>query len=352
MSKFGTDEKPIDTSYYELLSVPIDADATQIKKAFRKLAIVYHPDKNQSEGAEEKFKEISEAYQVLSDPQLRAYYNKYGKDKELAPEGGFSDPREFFQQMFGGDAFRSLIGDLAMGELMNENMDEMVSTQEGENNADNAKKQMSKEQMEKMKAAQMERVKKLAEILEHKLSIYSESLCDEQAALAFQEQITIEAEKLKGESYGLELLHAIGYVYSSKAKHYLGIKGGEMPSIFQNIKEKKHIVKELWTTIRSAMEIQQAAEMIAKAEQEGIDASEKMKLEEEVSTKAYKAMWQTSKFEVEATLRQVCDMVLNDKNVPSKTRYKRAEALRMVGYIYRHAEADKPVSDILIKKKK
>lgn len=56
-----------------------------------------------------QFKEISEAYQVLSDPQLRAAYNKYGKDKELAPEGGFADPREYFQQMFGGDAFRSML---------------------------------------------------------------------------------------------------------------------------------------------------------------------------------------------------------------------------------------------------
>lgn len=46
---------------------------------------------------------------MLSDPQLRAAYNKYGKDKELAPEGGFADPREYFQQMFGGDAFRSKV---------------------------------------------------------------------------------------------------------------------------------------------------------------------------------------------------------------------------------------------------
>jgi DnaJ-class molecular chaperone len=47
----------------------------------------------------------------LSDPQLRAHYNKYGKDKELAPEGGFTDPQEFFQQMFGGDAFRGKINE-------------------------------------------------------------------------------------------------------------------------------------------------------------------------------------------------------------------------------------------------
>jgi DnaJ-class molecular chaperone len=53
-----------------------------------------------------QFKQIGEAYQVLSDPQLRAHYNKYGKDSELTPEGGFADPQEFFQQMFGGDAFR------------------------------------------------------------------------------------------------------------------------------------------------------------------------------------------------------------------------------------------------------
>ncbi|CEI93841.1 Putative Molecular chaperone DnaJ [Rhizopus microsporus] len=109
MSKLGTDENPIDTSYYELLDVSPTADAMQIKKAYRKLALKYHPDKNQTTEAEEKFKQISEAYQVLSDPQLRAYYNKYGKDNELAPEGGFADPREYFQQMFGGDAFRSSV---------------------------------------------------------------------------------------------------------------------------------------------------------------------------------------------------------------------------------------------------
>ncbi|KAI8342080.1 X-domain of DnaJ-containing-domain-containing protein [Chlamydoabsidia padenii] len=351
MSRLGTDENPLETGYYDLLDIPINADAAQIKKSYRKLAIKYHPDKNQSEGAEEKFKEISEAYQVLSDPQLRAYYNKYGKDKELAPGGGFSDPKEYFAQMFGGDAFRSMIGDLAMGEMFSESMDETAAGQETEDPT--KKQQMSKEQMEKLKAQQQERIKKLSENLISKLSLYTDSEGDvTAAALAFQEQIVVEAEKLKEESYGLELLHAIGYVYSSKGRHHLGLKGGELPSIFQSIKQKKHIVKELWTTIRSAMDIQQAAELVEKAEKDGMDQAEKLKLEEEVSNKVYKALWQTSKFEVEGTLRQVCDTVLQDKTVPSKVRYKRAEALRMVGYIYKHVEADKPVSDTLIKKKK
>ncbi|CAO3578069.1 unnamed protein product [Absidia cylindrospora] len=257
--------------------------------------------------------------------------------------------------MFGGDAFRSMIGDLAMGEMFSENMEESLSGQDGtEAGSDVHKKQqqqMTKEQMDKLKAQQQERIKKLSENLIHKLSLYTDSAGDEAAALAFQEQIIVEAEKLKEESYGLELLHAIGYVYSSKGRHHLGLKGGELPSIFQSIKQKKHIVKELWTTIRSAMDIQNAAEMVEKAEKEGMDQAEKLKLEEEVSNKVYKALWQTSKFEVEGTLRQVCDSVLQDKTVSSKIRYKRAEALRLVGHIYKRVEADAPVSDTLIKKK-
>ncbi|KAI9028942.1 X-domain of DnaJ-containing-domain-containing protein [Phycomyces nitens] len=360
LDEIGTDENPADLTYYELLGIPTNADKLQIKKAYRKLAIVYHPDKNREEGAEEKFKEISEAYQVLSDPQLRAHYNKYGKDSELAPDGGFTDPREYFQQMFGGDAFRNIIGDLAVGDMFSEDMKEAEagdpkSPQAGtEVGSPEAKKPMgmSKEQMEKMHKQQQERVKTLSEKLVHKLSLYTESEADETAAVAFQEQIKVEAEKLKSESYGLELLHSIGGIYSSKAKQYLGMRGGELPGIFQSMKQKKHFVKELWSTVKSAMDMKAVAEMIAEAEEKGMDQADKLKLEEEASNRAYKALWQTSKFEVEATLRQVCDTVLQDKSIDNRTRYKRAEALRMVGYIYKHAEANKPVSELLMKNKK
>ncbi|KAI9320477.1 X-domain of DnaJ-containing-domain-containing protein [Dichotomocladium elegans] len=351
MPAFGTDEKPIDTSYYELLNVPINAESAQIKKAYRKLAIIYHPDKNKEEDAEEKFKEISEAYQVLMDPQLRAHYNKYGKDKELSPEGGFADPREHFQQMFGGDAFRSIIGDLSIGEVFGAAA-EQGTTDEGNKEAEESKSaHPSKEQIEKMRAQQQERVKKLSENLLHKLELFVNGARDEGSVMAFEEQIKLEAEKLKGESYGLELLHSIGGVYSSKAKHFLGLKGGEMPSIFHNVKQKRHIVKELWTTLKSAMDMQALAEMVQKAEEQGMDQAERLKLEEEATNRAYKALWQTSKFEVEATLRQVCDTILQDKSVDKKIRYKRAEALRIIGYIYRHVEEDKPVSELVVKVK-
>ena len=80
--------------YYEILGVPKDASDAEIKKAFRKLAIKYHPDKNRDDPktAEEKFKEVNEAYQVLSDKNKRAQYDQFGHagvDPNFGAGGGF-----------------------------------------------------------------------------------------------------------------------------------------------------------------------------------------------------------------------------------------------------------------------
>ncbi len=64
--------------YYEVLGIPRDAGAGEVKKAFRRLAFEYHPDHNRDDGAEAKFKEINEAFEVLSDPDKRARYDQFG----------------------------------------------------------------------------------------------------------------------------------------------------------------------------------------------------------------------------------------------------------------------------------
>ncbi|KAF3938853.1 hypothetical protein ABW19_dt0207538 [Dactylella cylindrospora] len=103
-----------DTEYYDRLGVTPTATELEIKKAYRRLAITHHPDKNPGdETAHTKFQQISEAYQVLSNSDLRAAYDKYGRDKAM-PDAGFEDPNEFFSMIFGGDAFEYWIGEISL----------------------------------------------------------------------------------------------------------------------------------------------------------------------------------------------------------------------------------------------
>src|SRR5215510_8978535 len=94
--------------YYEILGVGRSASDDEIRSAFRKLARQYHPDVNKDPGAEEKFKEINEAYGVLSDSDKRARYDRFGKEG-LGGMGGFHDYtvdfNDIFEDLFGGFGF-------------------------------------------------------------------------------------------------------------------------------------------------------------------------------------------------------------------------------------------------------
>jgi molecular chaperone DnaJ len=98
-----------DLSYYEILEVSRDADKTTIKKAYRKMAKQYHPDKNPGDAeAEHKFKLCNEAYQCLSDDKQRSIYDRYGKEGLQGMGGGgrssagFDDLGSMFEEMFSG----------------------------------------------------------------------------------------------------------------------------------------------------------------------------------------------------------------------------------------------------------
>jgi DnaJ-class molecular chaperone len=122
--------------YYRILGVSRTANDDELKKAYRKLALKYHPDKNKSPSAEDKFKEIGEAYDVLSDEKKRRIYDQLGEEglKGGMPAGpgptfngtemppGFTnysyhgDPRATFQQFFGtSNPFESFFGPAGMG---------------------------------------------------------------------------------------------------------------------------------------------------------------------------------------------------------------------------------------------
>ncbi|KAF6802658.1 DnaJ domain-containing protein [Colletotrichum sojae] len=467
----------VDTAYYDTLGVKPTATDIEIKKAYRKLAIVHHPDKNPNDpSAHEKFQEIGEAYQVLSDKDLRVAYDKYGKD-HAKPQEGFADPSEFFTSIFGGDAFVDWIGEISLMKDLTATMD--ITMQEGEEGAEGAegadgefpgteeakkesaktaaaaaagsektaepekaaasssgasapppavvvedekerlkakyaaeeaaagvpnapppayeerqpspspsgasgtskrtqiplrpalmdrpsdevggveteeslrkkekKKGLTKEQREQLAAydkerarVRQERVDTLSRKLIDRISVWTETDKGADVTKSFQEKTRLEVENMKMESFGLDILHAIGQTYLAKAtalirsQKFLGIGG-----FFSRVKDKGTIVKETWNTISSAIDAQQTIEEMARMEEKGgAEWSDEAKAEYErrVTGKILTAAWRGSKFEIQSVLREVCDAVLYDKKVPLNKRLERAQALVLIGEIFANAQ--------------
>ncbi|KAJ5313090.1 hypothetical protein PENANT_c018G08883 [Penicillium antarcticum] len=429
-----------DTSYYDALGVPPTATELEIKKAYRKLAIVTHPDKNPNdETAHERFQAIGEAYQVLSNEDLRKRYDKFGKE-ESVPGGGFEDPSEFFSMIFGGEAFVDLIGEISLMKDLTATMDITMQEMEEEELAQSAeeklhihdeelkaaggdpataseihdtttgaaassagpaekqtpsqssgtstprpkfgqqalmdkseeearmeaaglsqeekelrkkekKKGLSREQQERLtafeeerKKAREERVNTLANKLIDRLSVWTETDKGKDVSHAFEEKIRLEVENLKMESFGLEILHAVGQTYVQKgtsflkSQKFLGISG-----FFSRLKDKGTLAKETWTTISTAIDAKMTMEEMAKMEERGGEDwtdEKKAEYEKKVTGKILAAAWRGSKFEIQSVLRDVCDQILDTKRTRLEKCVERAHALVIAGNIYAKAARD------------
>lgn len=498
----------VDTAYYDLLEVSSTATELEIKKAYRKMAIRHHPDKNPDDPeAAQRFQAIGEAYQVLSDKSLRSRYNQYGKENAV-PKEGFEDPGDFFEAIFGGSAFLDYIGELTLlknlakqYEINEENENESGDKTETANDTANGKKdtkdtdedtnntketnsdipkrkfeeeehpvsnissggkklalehgdlssigkqlteeerqKLIEEEKQKKKQAEIDkyeeecRVRKeeikveLIDKLVSRISLWTETDKASDVTKSFKEKMKYEAESLKMESFGLEILHTIGSIYYTKAniflksqRSFLGISG-----FFSSMKEKGGIAMDTFRTISSALDAQSTMEQLAKMNERKKqflkDEEEKKKLEangekgegegeqqereqgktnetQEASTsetdnlldstnegnatnndnspeiirvtsqnqdkiekveeepvptdedmaemekllmgKILAAAWKGSHLEISSTVRDVCDSVLYDKNVPLQKRIERAEAIIMIAEIFNSTERSK-----------
>lgn len=459
----------VDTTYYDLLNIETSATSLEIKKAYRKAAIKLHPDKNPNDpDAAAKFQEVGEAYQVLSDETLRAKYDKYGKQESI-PQEGFEDPAEFFSMIFGGEAFKDWIGELSLllelsksAELSgysddadkkkdtktagsgsdeskesNESKKQKLDTTEnghkssteprllanGENTPGNQltekelEEKKRKEELEKFeeecRVKKIETRNELSKKLINKLSLFTETDMKDDVVESFQTKIKYEAESLKMESFGLEILHTIGHIYKTKSKIFLKNQtffgwGG----FWWSMKEKGGVVKDTFKTVSAALDAQrtmeeytqmqqdneyhskkeaeeeeakkQANEEVSKLEKEleevkkeqqqqksqdkpaaGTEGSstgdsqlkegqeaegsvsksetkepakhtaeELAEMEKYLMGKVLAAAWNGSKFEIQGTVRAVCDNILEDKDVSLETRVARAKALRLIGDVF------------------
>ncbi|KAI5963585.1 DJP1 [Candida pseudojiufengensis] len=449
----------VDTTYYDLLNIEVTATSLEIKKAYRKQAIRLHPDKNPDDPtAAAKFQEVGQAYQVLSDDNLRSKYDKYGIQESI-PKEGFEDPAEFFSMIFGGEAFKDWIGELSLiseitksAELSEEKPDDKGKDQKTEEASSKStyeykstdpinkdqkflshqshdeatykevEEKKRKEELEKFeeecRLKKIETRNKLAKTLIEKLSLVTETDMKDDVIESFKSKIRYEAESLKMESFGLDILHTIGLVYKSKSKIFLKNQtffgwGG----LWWSVKEKGGVVKDTFRTVSAALDAQRTMEEYAKMQQdneyhlkkEADEAKakadeEKNKLEEELEklqkqknkveeesqleklqkqknkveeesqeqgtestinesnkidkadkdvveptkhtaedlaemeqyllAKVLAAAWNGSKFEIQGTLRAVCDQVLEDEEITNEQRIARAKALRLIGEIF------------------
>lgn len=439
-----------DTAYYDILGIQPSATALEIKKSYRKLAIKLHPDKNPDDPtAAAKFQEIGEAYQVLLDDRLREKYDKFGKQESI-PQEGFEDPAEFFSMIFGGNAFKDWIGELSLLQEMLKtselsgygdeekegkasektgdsethkhsattatsstpsalylehedasNPETALTAEEKEKKHKEAEEKRRKEELEKFEeecyAKKMETRKELAKKLVDKLSLFTETDMAEDVEESFRQKLKYEAEALKMESFGLDILHTLGAVYKTKARIFLKKQTflGSIGGFWWTVKEKGGVVRDTFKTISSALDAQLTYQDYAKmqedneyhnkkeAEEETETAQdaareqekarkEKEQLEEklhelqqeksadEVQKKDAKqevvpekhtpeeiaemekyltgkllaAAWAGSKYEILGTARGVCDSILYDEEVPEMKRVARAKALKIVGDVF------------------
>jgi X-domain of DnaJ-containing len=204
---------------------------------------------------------------------------------------------------------------------------------------------LTKEQRERLDAYEKERrkirddrVDTLAKKLIDRISVWTETDKGPDVTKAFEEKTRLEVENLKMESFGLEILHAIGTTYLQKAssflksQKFLGISG-----FFSRLKDKGTLAKETWNTISTAIDAQLTMEEMAKMEEKGGEDwtdEKKAEYEKRVTGKILAAAWKGSKFEIQGVLRDVCDKILNDKTVRMEKRIERAHALVLSGTIY------------------
>ena len=186
-----------ETYYYDTLEVSPQADQSSIKRKYYLLARQYHPDKvdKDDKDAHDKFKNIAEAYQVLSDPELRATYDKDGQDGLSADKTSIAqnvpkvDPAILFAFLFGSDRFHNYVGRLAMA----------TSASIGDS---------PKVSLLVAKELQKRRVLRLALILATKLEKWVEGDFEYCKTLW-----ATEARDLATASYGIELIHLLGKVH-------------------------------------------------------------------------------------------------------------------------------------------
>ena len=379
-----------ETQYYEILKVKTTASSAEIKKSYYELARKLHPDKNPDDpDAHSKFQKVGEAYQVLSDPNLREKYDSRGKDG--LGDIPVVDASAFFAALFGSDQMEMFVGKLQMAVMAEGGSD------------------LTRDETRILQDRRVVRLSiNLAAILDGYAAVrppvttddktnendQEEKLREKAALEKFEAQMKPIAQSLANAAHGPKMLKQIGFVYEKQAEQVLtdpvagfgtwadlGVR-----SNFAAMEQNTNRTKTQFSAMKAAFdafgtvkkiaeeeegymkeeegkekegEIEKSAgerdgkiaENIAK-EQEGKETKKKPPLTEaeimqrraqhqkDVMPHILEALWNVSALDIESTLRSVCDKVCHDKSVKKEVRKKRCEALSVLGKVFQTTEAD------------
>jgi curved DNA-binding protein CbpA len=296
---------PVDTTYYEALGVSPDATSSEIKKAYYVLARQLHPDKNPDDAeANQKFQKVGEAYQVLGNEDLRAKYDAHGAS--AVGNDNFVDSGAFFTMLFGNEKFEHLVGRLNLAMMTDSEVD-----------------LTSEESSVIQERRQIRLAVKLAALLQPFVD------GDEN----FSDTMTKHAQELAEVSFGEDMLHTIGYIYSNEAEQALGSIGAKWEARGHSIKTKMAVVGSAWRMYRKMRTVN------LKGEDGEEDVAKKMEQDKDMLPLFLETVWNVSLIDIESTIKGVCQKVLADMSQGPEVRQRRMEALQTLGNILMAAKS-------------
>lgn len=356
-------ERPVkDRSYYDLLKVSTNAPQAEIKKAYYKEARKVHPDKNPNDPeAAKKFQELGHAYQILSNEQSRAKYDKQGKPDSSAEEQmNEIDPYVFFAVMFGSEAVEPYIGELWIANQADSLMKDAADQQFGDD-ADEQQAELDDEERyrrrlaasEEQKFKQRKREVKCAMNLRERIAPLVDGTQDEATFMASCQE---EAKKISEGYFGEVFCTTIGFAFQVEADEFLGFHTsfmgveGHAARARKNAQSFSTNMKIVGAGISAARAGHKAFQQVETI-QKGMQKRETQNLEGEepdidvnAAAEAVAAQtledtlpailelaWAINVRDISRTLKKVCKKLFTDAGVPIEVRQKRAEAVRILG---------------------
>jgi curved DNA-binding protein CbpA len=327
-----------ETLYYEVLGVPTNATTQDIKKAYYKKAVVVHPDKNPSPEANKEFQRLSQAYQVLSDPESRKKYDVSGAQKfeDGSHKNESLDVGIFLSGLFGSLKFEPYVGELSLSGFAKDMMkDPTMDPNDIESSMPSAASAAPLKRREKRRRIFC--AKNLKDKLDKYVSERNES--------EFVRSAYLEAMDLVKASFGRQLLRTLAFVYLYTGEKFLAEQKGQFwtrkwASWKNTGRSYSNMANMASNMTKSFMAVNKFANQAEKRgrsenpENQGPSPEEVRAFLENTLPLLLDTAWGMVQMDVEETAKAAAKMVLKDVGVCWQLRMRRGYALRRLGRIF------------------